>query len=323
MQSMSPEQRRQLAGDDAVAPHAGRAAGGGAARSSAMNLDQLMPLDEMRAPLPLPGRRGALAAGGHAAHGRAAADGRARAPAPQGAATRATSRRSIPQQVEQLLGEEAAQRPRAAARDDQEARGGRLPRAQGRPARADRAGHPQDRPTRRCTTSSRSSSATASAATRSTTAARAATAPTRPSATSSAIRSCSTCKETLMNAVERRRAGHAGAPGARRLRGLPHRAADPGGHRGHARHEPLDDLQRLLPARQEGRAGAPRADPRPVPARQPVHRGLLALRARVHRRSAARPRAERVRTSAPTCTRASCSRASSWRGTRAATSRSS
>ena len=36
-------------------------------------------------------------------------------------------------------------RPRAPARDDQEAGRGRLPRAQGRPARADRAGHPQDR----------------------------------------------------------------------------------------------------------------------------------------------------------------------------------
>ena len=38
-------------------------------------------------------------------------------------------------------------------------------------------------------------------------------------------------QETLMNAVERQRRGHAGAARARRLRGVPHRAPDPGGHR--------------------------------------------------------------------------------------------
>ena len=45
--------------------------------------------------------------------------------------------------------------------------------------------------------------------------------------------------------------------------------------RADARHEPLDAPARLLPGRQEGRAGAQQPDPRPVPARQPLHRRLL------------------------------------------------
>ena len=54
--------------------------------------------------------------------------------------------------------------------------------------------------------------------------------------------------------AQRRR--HARAAVSRRLRGVPHRAVDPGVDRRHARHEPLDDQQRLLPARQEGGARA-------------------------------------------------------------------
>ena len=75
-------------------------------------------------------------------------------------------------------------------------------------------------------------------------------------------------KETVMNAVERTGPGHAGAPGPERLRGLPHRAPHAGGHRPHARHEPLDDLRGcFLPAKKVALAlNSP--DPRPVPARQ-------------------------------------------------------
>jgi uncharacterized protein with von Willebrand factor type A (vWA) domain len=91
-------------------------------------------------------------------------------------------------------------------------------------------------------------------------------------------------RETVMNAVERRG----------RLRGRADGAADAGGHRGHARHEPLHAEQRLLPARQEGGAGPVRAHPGPVPAGRALHRRLLALRARVHGRPAAHALVERV-----------------------------
>ena len=86
-------------------------------------------------------------------------------------------------------------------------------------------------------------------------------------------------KETLMNAVERKGPGTPVPPVARRLRGLPHRVADAGRDRRHARHEPVDAEQRTLPARQEGGPRAPRAPAQPVPARHAPHPGLLALRA--------------------------------------------
>ena len=88
-------------------------------------------------------------------------------------------------------------------------------------------------------------------------------------------------KETVMNAVERTGPGTPVRLAPERLRGLPHRAAHPGGHRGHARHEPLDAQQRLLPAGQEGGAGA------------------------LPRSSAASSRATRSTSSASRCTRAS------------------
>ena len=84
-------------------------------------------------------------------------------------------------------------RPRAAARDDQEARGGRLPRAEGRPARADRAGHAQDRrqgPARHL----RAAQARPLRRPRARAAGRGRRPHRRrPSPTSSATRSCSTC----------------------------------------------------------------------------------------------------------------------------------
>src|SRR5438309_1236381 len=100
--------------------------------------------------------------------------------------------------------------------------------------------------------------------------------------------------ERQMRHAQRPGARDAGAPGTRRLRGVSHGALDAGRHRGDARHEPLDDQQRPVRAGQEGRARAPRAHPRPVPARQPPRRGLLALRARVHGRTAAEPHVDRL-----------------------------
>ena len=94
-------------------------------------------------------------------------------------------------------------------------------------ARADRAGHPQDRREGAARHLRRTSSAIASAATPSSAAARAATAPTTPSAYEFGDPFLLDLQETLMNAVERTGAGHAGAPGPERLRGLPHRAAAP------------------------------------------------------------------------------------------------
>jgi hypothetical protein len=99
-------------------------------------------------------------------------------------------------------------------------------------------------------------------------------------------------KQTLMNAVERG-ARHARAARSQRFRGVADGAVDPGRHRGPPRPEPLHALQRLLRACQEGRPRPPGPDSRPVPPRQAVHRGLLALRARVHSGGATPALAER------------------------------
>src|SRR5499426_3971081 len=98
-------------------------------------------------------------------------------------------------------------------------------------------------------------------------------------------------KKTLMNAVER---NGAGAPVARRFRGATDRAVHPGLDRGDARHEPLDDQQRLLPAGQKGCARADRAHPRPVPARQPVHPRVLVLGQAIQARGPAEAHVQRV-----------------------------
>ena len=183
------------------------------------------------AALSVPRRRGRLAPGSHAADGRAAASWTSSSASSR--ACRATW--TTCEQVDRERGRAAAGRgggrgPRAAAGADQEARGAGYLERKGDEleltARAIR--KIADKALRDVFAGS---SATASAATPSSAAAPAATRPTRPSPTSSATRSCSTSSETLMNARRAAGPGHAGPARAGRLRGLPHRAAHPGGHR--------------------------------------------------------------------------------------------
>ena len=98
-------------------------------------------------------------------------------------------------------------------------------REQGGPARADAAGHPQDRLRTRCrdlftqADQGPDGPARARAHRRRATSAR-----TTPSPTSSATRSTSTSSARSATPSRRTRRGHAGAPVARRLRGRAHRA---------------------------------------------------------------------------------------------------
>ena len=189
--SMSPEQRRQLQDmmqslfmqDERLEAEL---------RQLGMNLSQLMPPPDGRR-YHFRGDDDALHEAGDGADGRAQAARRARAADPEASATPTTSRRSTPSRSSELLGEEAAQRLERLREMTKKLEEAGYLEQQGRPARADRAGHPQDRregaarhlraPQARPLRRPRASSA----------AARAATAPTRPSPTSSAIRSCSTC----------------------------------------------------------------------------------------------------------------------------------
>ena len=129
-------------GHDAVPVHAGRAPGGGAAPARHESLPAHAAAG--RPPLQLPGRRRPHHEAGHGADGRASPARRSGAADPEG------TRSQRPGEDRPAAGRAAPGRrgqagPRASPRDDQEARGGRLPRAKGRPPRADRAGHPQDR----------------------------------------------------------------------------------------------------------------------------------------------------------------------------------
>src|SRR5712692_9667691 len=130
-------------GDDVEPVHEGRAAGGrdGPARHAPR------PARAHRGhatALRLPRRRRAVDARGHEADGRAPADGRARAPAaPRPVAGRSGEDRPRRRREAPRRGSRA--RPRAAEGAREEAGGGGIPRAQGRPARADRARDPQAR----------------------------------------------------------------------------------------------------------------------------------------------------------------------------------
>ena len=129
-------------GHDAVAVHAGRAAGGGAAPA---RHEPLPAHAAARRPaLQLPRRRRAHHEAGDGADGRAAPARRSRAADPAGARSQRPGE-DRPAAGRAAPGRRGQAGPRASPRDHQDARGGRLPRAKGRPARADRAGHPQDR----------------------------------------------------------------------------------------------------------------------------------------------------------------------------------
>ena len=143
MQSLSPEQRKQLdemmrslmLQDERLEAQM---------RQLAMNLSEFLPLDEMAQRYPVPGRRGGLAAGGHAPHGGDAAARRARARDPRRARPGGSRGRRSPA-GRAAAGPGGGRGSAAAAGDDEAAGGSRLPAARGRRAVADRAGHPQDR----------------------------------------------------------------------------------------------------------------------------------------------------------------------------------
>ena len=190
MESMTPGQRRELqemmqsllAKDERL---------DAALAQLAMNLDQLMPLDEMRRRYDFKGDDPLTLREAMQLMDELAADGEARAPAPEGAGS------GEPREDRPRRGREAPRRagragPEAPRRDVEEARGGGLPRAHRRPARADRAGHPEDRRQGAARRLRASEARPLRSPRRSTIAAGAATAPTTPSATSSAIPSCST-----------------------------------------------------------------------------------------------------------------------------------
>ena len=182
-------------------------------------------------------------------------------------------------------GPRRARRPRAGRLEE----AGYLERRR-RPAGADAARHAPDRPARCSTSCSPACSATPSAATawighgrggeREET--------TKPYEFGDPFhldlrgrwrtRSCATENAPAPAASRHRRASD--PLDARRLRGLPDRAAHVGGDRPARRHEPLDAAARLLPGRQEGRHRARHAHPHAVPARPPARHRLRVLRPR-------------------------------------------
>ena len=236
-------------------------------------------------------------------------------------ATRTTSRRSTPSRSRSSWATTRPDDAGAAPADHQAARGGRLPRAQGRPAGADPAGDPQDRPEG----AARHLPAPQARPLRQPRD-RAPRRGRRAHRRDQALRvRRSVPARPARDADELDRARGAGHPvrlPARRLRGVPHRAADP------VRTVLMLDMSRsmiyrgcFLAAKKVALA-LQRADPRPVSRATACTSCGFSLYARQFkpRAAAALPWSEWA--TAPTCSMASCSRASSWPATRAATSRS-